>query len=191
VELYLLVGLYFINSKINKIENVIFIMGLGTICLHGTLRWYGQWSDELSMLMLLYFYIKEIYYDISYNYLYLIVGSYVTFHENHNVFLFLFISLMLYLFKTAQLIITNYITKYWINIYFYCMITGFIVWLLDRICYTKSINYHVLWHILSGFACFSGSMVFYENRKILDKKAKKILIWYRKIKKRNIKIKLK
>ena len=44
-------------------------------------------------------------------------------------------------------------------------------WILDRICFTKTINYHVLWHILSGFASFSGSMVYYENRKLLDKKA--------------------
>ncbi len=179
--LYLLVGLYFINSKIKKIGYVIFIMGLGTMCLHGTLRWYGQWSDELSMLTLIYIYIKNIYYDISYDYLYLIVGSYVTFHENHNVFLFLFISLLIYQYIATQYIIIDYNTRYWRNLYLIFILSGFLCWILDRICFTKTINYHVFWHILSGFASFSGSMVYYENRKLLDKKAEIISKWYRKL----------
>ena len=69
-------------------------MGLGTMTLHGSLRWYGQWADEMSMLTLMFFYIKDVYYDIKYEYCSLLLGIYMTFHDNYGVFLLLFVSLI-------------------------------------------------------------------------------------------------
>ena len=100
-----------------------------------------------------------------------------------NLTLFiLFSTLLIYQYKVTQYIIIDYNTRYWRNLYLIFILSGFSCWILDRICFTKTINYHVLWHILSGFASFSGSMIYYENSKILDKKGQEISKWYRKIK---------
>ena len=36
------------------------MLGIGTALLHGTLRFYGQWLDEISMLILSFYIIKEV-----------------------------------------------------------------------------------------------------------------------------------
>ena len=36
------------------------MLGIGTATLHGTLRYYGQWFDEIAMLILSFYIIKEL-----------------------------------------------------------------------------------------------------------------------------------
>ena len=43
--LYVVVGIYFMNTLVKNIGISLVIMGLGTMGLHGTLRWYGQCMD--------------------------------------------------------------------------------------------------------------------------------------------------
>ena len=57
---YSLVGLYFLNTKLKNISYTLLILGLGTFTLHATQRWYGQWLDEISMLILSFYIIKEV-----------------------------------------------------------------------------------------------------------------------------------
>jgi len=59
---------------------------------------------------------------------------------------------------------------------------GGVCWILDRFCFTKSINFHVLWHLLSAIGCYNGTQVYNEHRKDLDKAGLKILKWFKNIK---------
>ena len=181
---YIVSGLRFINTKIKIYGFVLFLMGLGTIFLHGTLRWYGQWMDELAMLSLLFYYIKGVYFDLSHGWLGIIIGLYVVFNENHNIFMCMFLFLVTYQYKTVLLIVKEPINKYYINIYTSCMILGSFFWLLDRICFTKTINFHVFWHLLSAAASYYGTFIYLNHIDLLDNSALKILNWYR-IMKRN------
>ena len=49
---YFFVGLFFYFTKLSDIGVLLMLLGLGTAILHGTLRYYGQWFDEASMLIL-------------------------------------------------------------------------------------------------------------------------------------------
>ena len=53
--LYILVGLIYINTKIKRIALCSVILGIGTMILHMTQRYYGQILDEMAMLSLCYF----------------------------------------------------------------------------------------------------------------------------------------
>ena len=50
--IYTLVGIFFLRTRINKMAQTLIVLGIGTVVLHTTQRWYGQWLDELSMLYL-------------------------------------------------------------------------------------------------------------------------------------------
>lgn len=174
---YLCIASYFLTTKLKKYGCIITLISIGTITLHGTLRWYGQWTDEMSMLILMFFYIKDVYYDIKYDYCAIILGIYMTFHNNYNIFLFLFIFMLIYQYRAVKLIIKNNNAIYFFKIYNISMLLGGIFWILDRICFTTSINFHVLWHIFSGIGVYNGTQVYHEHRKDLDKAAIKIAKW--------------
>ena len=53
-SLYIFVSIPFLNTNINNIALTGIFLGLGTIMLHMTQRFYGQICDELSMLCLCY-----------------------------------------------------------------------------------------------------------------------------------------
>ena len=57
---YVIVGILFYRTRLKKLSIIMILLGLGTALLHGTLRFYGQWLDETSMLILSFFIIKEI-----------------------------------------------------------------------------------------------------------------------------------
>lgn len=178
--LYVVVGIYFMNTLVKNIGISLVIMGIGTMGLHGTLRWYGQWMDEMGMLSLMFVYIKGVYYDVSNNILYLLLGTYITFNKNHNVFLLMFVSLLYYQYNAVKKIIKTEKTIRYKKYYFITMGLGGICWILDRICFTKVINFHMYWHIFSAFGCILGSLVYYSHNKELYKAGNKIKDWYKK-----------
>ena len=57
---YVIVGLFFYKTRLKNLSKIIILLGLGTALLHGTLRFYGQWLDEVSMLILSFYIIKEV-----------------------------------------------------------------------------------------------------------------------------------
>ena len=57
---YVIVGLIFSRTRLKRLSKIIMILGIGTALLHGTLRFYGQWLDEISMLILSFYIIKEV-----------------------------------------------------------------------------------------------------------------------------------
>ncbi len=185
--IYVLSGMYFMTTKVHVYGYGygLFCMGLGTICLHGTLRWYGQWADEISMIFLLFCYIKGVYFDLSYKWLGGIIGLYMIFNENHKIFTLIFLILVIYQYKSVILIVKNRESRDNMNIYIFCMILGGICWLLDRICFTGTINFHVFWHLFTAIASYYGTFIYLNHMEELDKSCLKILKWYRYIKKRD------
>ena len=57
---YICVALPFLKTKINHISICCIFLGMGTICLHSTQRYYGQIIDESSMLTLCYLILNQI-----------------------------------------------------------------------------------------------------------------------------------
>ena len=55
---YVIIGCLFFNTRFKNISVLVMLMGLGTAILHGTLRYYGQWLDEVAMLLLSFFFNK-------------------------------------------------------------------------------------------------------------------------------------
>ena len=73
-----IVGIYFLNSRLRK-ETAYAMIALGftTAIFHGTMRYWGQWCDELSMLYLSFMLIKEVHNGLSNMFLYWMVATYL------------------------------------------------------------------------------------------------------------------
>jgi len=57
---YILAALPFIKTKIYPVAWSCVGVGLGSIMLHGTGRFYGQWVDEISMLLFSYNSLRHV-----------------------------------------------------------------------------------------------------------------------------------
>ena len=55
---YIIVGFLFLFTRIRRLAISVILVGLSTIVMHGTLRYYGQWLDECSMLLLCFDVLK-------------------------------------------------------------------------------------------------------------------------------------
>ena len=161
---YSLVGLYFYNTKLSHISYTLVLLGVGTITLHATQRWYGQYLDELSMLYLSFQIIKYLrnkyHKKTSDLWIPLALSTYL---HNYN---FIFILM----FSLCQTYILFYLKKPPINkkykstIYIYNLIykisfiASLIIWCIDQICcsYTKPYYLHAWWHVGTSISIFFG-----------------------------------
>ena len=126
-------------------------VGIGSILLHGTLRWYGQWIDEIAMLCTITFAIEKFKSKAPIN-LPVLIFFYICFH---NYFIFLstiFVSLNFYL---------CYITR---NVFYIIFtILGSICWLSDQLFCEDVKDYylHAWWHIFTSLAPLTLLMINY------------------------------
>lgn len=155
---YLLIGLLFQMTKIKKIGNAVIILGLSTIIMHSTLRYYGQWFDECSMIYLSFETIKLLRKKTSYIFLPIIITLYFYFKNNYLFFLCLFTLLqciIIYLFINKR---KNSMQTLFIRLYFFSFLLAIIFWVLDqKICTVENyVPYHALWHFFSAIAIFYG-----------------------------------
>ncbi len=160
---YILVGIYFMTTNAFDLGVCIFLLGVGTVMLHTTLRWYGQWLDEISMLVLMFSYIKAIY-PVSYNILAAILILYIWMNEYHIYLVTVFIALTLIQYFSVKSIVICTESRKYIKIYLRTMVTAFVCWVLDRLCFQKYINFHVWWHILSCIGTYFGTMIYVKYR---------------------------
>lgn len=137
---YIIIGCLYLKDKISY--GLIWV-GVGSILLHGTLRWYGQWVDEIAMLTTITYGIEKYkpnkikkYYLPSLIFLYLCFNSYFIFLSG------MFVGLSIYLM---------YITKNKLYILFTSL--GSLCWLSDKLLchYMKHYNLHMWWHIFTSF----------------------------------------
>ena len=89
---YIIIGCIYLNTKLKEIGCATVMLGIGTGILHGTLRYYGQWLDEISMLILSFFIINRIrcinnMRKISKMYLYFLIIFYLVMKVKHINFI--------------------------------------------------------------------------------------------------------
>ena len=162
---YVIVGLLFYKTKLQKLSKIIILLGIGTALLHSTLRFYGQWIDELSMLILSFYIIKEIRqmrFSITTSewYLLLLIFPYFLFERYFSYFFVVFSSLQIYTYTISR---KNYdeCTRevyYLIKAYLIVLILSSICWLGDQLfCdYVQNYQLHAVWHVGTSLALFFG-----------------------------------
>tara|TARA_B100000085_G_scaffold184310_1_gene168427 strand:+ start:328 stop:936 length:609 start_codon:yes stop_codon:yes gene_type:complete len=162
---YMIVGILFYFTKLRYISNVLLLMGLGTMALHCTLRYYGQWMDEISMIILSFYIIKYLRNDLFKKqtpniYLYGIIAGYFLFHKFFIYFFLIFAGMQIYIYKLAQLkrkknkIIENILIK----AYTISLIIATICWTLDQFAcnYVRYFQLHAVWHVGTALAMLFG-----------------------------------
>jgi hypothetical protein len=158
---YIIFGLFFLLTKIKHVGVSMITLGFSTMVLHGTLRFYGQWLDECSMLIITYSAIKLINNSSNYGYLVLIV-YYLIIKDYFILFFLMFFGMQLYIVYLTYLKNISKHQNIFIKLYIVCFLLGTICWLVDQfLC--KQINdipFHAAWHILSALGMFYGFLSF-------------------------------
>ena len=57
---YILVGLIVMKTRLNFLGKLLCALGIGTALLHATLQHWAQMTDEISMLILSFYTLKEL-----------------------------------------------------------------------------------------------------------------------------------
>ena len=125
-----------------------FIIGVGTIIFHSTLNLFGQYTDELGILML----ICLITYYFSKNYYIAIIGLFSLSMPHYNRYFLMLYSIYCsyHIIKNKEGLI-NAEEKQIIRNSGYLMINSLIFWLIDIfLCNYLVISLHWVWHILSS-----------------------------------------
>ena len=147
---YVCVGLYYIKSKRYPIAVMITSVGIGSVLLHGTLRYYGQWLDEVSMLVSTIMAMDDLNSKlIKKNSIPFFIIFYFIFYKTFLVFFCTFTLLNIYL---SYLVFKSSIINYYI--YNTLVILGTSCWFIDRfLCDNIEFLYlHAWWHILTSMA---------------------------------------
>ena len=149
---YILVSLPFIRTKKYKIAWSGVGIGVGSIMLHGTMRYYGQWIDEISMIMFSYHLLR--YVDVNFPRLWIILISiYLAQWQYFLIMTTIFCSLQIRSFSIMLKRKENQIYLYLYSLFF-CI--GFMCWLLDQFFCPAVQKYqlHAFWHIFTSISIF-------------------------------------
>ena len=79
---YIFIGMAFYCTRIKNIGICLMFLGLSTMLMHGTLRYYGQWLDEIGLIVLSFESLKQLDKRLKYIFLPPILGIYFMFTEN-------------------------------------------------------------------------------------------------------------
>ena len=162
---YVIVGLLFYKTRLKKLSKIIILLGLGTALLHSTLRFYGQWLDEISMLILSFYIIQELRemrFGIRTSELFLVflIFPYFLFERYFSYFFIVFSSLQVYTYIISR---KNYdeCTRevyYLVKAYSIVLVLSSICWLCDQLfCdYVKDYQLHAVWHVGTALALLMG-----------------------------------
>ena len=162
---YVIVGLIFSRTRLKRLSKIIMMLGLGTALLHGTLRFYGQWLDEVSMLILSFYIIKEVRWIrlkkmTSELYLFPLIIPYFVLQKYFCYFFLVFSSLQIYTYKIARNDYkkSNKREYYLIKGYSFVLIFSTICWLLDQlVCeYVREYQLHAVWHSGTALSLLLG-----------------------------------
>jgi dihydroceramidase len=157
-SVYFLIGMLWIFTKYKKIAFSFMFLSLGTALWHGTLRYWGQWLDEVGMLILTFNLIQEIHPSLNTWWLGLLIGIYFAFQEMFLIFGGLFVVLQCYLWLCARLM---KISDSWNwTFYNWLLLISAILWILDTFfCNPSGINCHAFWHITTALASHFGMRI--------------------------------
>lgn len=160
-----LIGYYgYIIHKDLKIDNtawyILIFIGLSSFWFHFTLSFLGQFFDELGIILLVSYCIKNLYKLSIYFFFFmsLILSLISWFIPFASPFIFLssgtVLALSTYKSKKGKSIE---------NLWLYCIKVGVLsifLWIFDFVCL---INTHCYWHITIGFAAYLLILFIYKN----------------------------
>ena len=162
---YVIVGLIFSRTRLKRLSKIIMMLGIGTALLHGTLRFYGQWLDEISMLILSFYIIKEVRWlrfkkTTNELYLFPLILPYFVLQKYFSYFLVIFTTLQIYTYKIAQKDYKKCSKREYCLIKTYSIILIFstFCWFLDQVfCdYVSKFQLHAVWHAGTALALLLG-----------------------------------
>jgi len=153
---YMIVGIILYLNKKREAGIWSFFLGIGTFVMHSTLRYYGKWMDEVSMLMLELVAIKTIIpeYGMFIEYLSSLIFFLYFFMDNSYFFIVMFFGLLLFLgYKTRDKFYEKNILCYT-----FLMTLSIVFWGLDQLfCdYFIGYHFHALWHVGTSLAILFG-----------------------------------
>jgi len=162
--IYTLVGIYFLRTRIHKMAQTLIVLGIGTVALHSTQRWYGQWIDELSMLYLSF---QSIQYlrskeNKTTSVIWIPLGLSIYTQSYNFIFILLFTICQIYILFILKKPTPkkNYEMQAYIYniIYKYVFLFSTIIWMIEHSGYdsTDSYHLHAWWHIGTGISVFFG-----------------------------------
>ena len=153
--MYICVGIPFLFTKISDIAIYVIGIGVGSIMLHGTLRCYGQWVDEIFMILTVFKTLKYIRPSTSNIYLVISIYLYCMFSHLYFVFLIIFGILKLYF-----LYISFKSDKVWLKLYISFFTIAFICWTLDQVAcsFVQPLQLHAWWHIFTSISILFGML---------------------------------
>ena len=149
---YIIACLPFINTKKYKIAWSGIGIGVGSIMLHGSMRYYGQWVDEISMIMFSYHLLR--YVDARFPSLWrILVPIYLVQWRHFLIMVSFFSSMQIRTFNILLQKKENHLYLYFYSLFF-CM--GFTCWLLDQFFCPAVQEYqlHAFWHIFTSISIF-------------------------------------
>lgn len=151
------------RTRLKFLGQLLFCVGIGAMLLHTTLSHLSQMGDEMSMLALSFYSLKELRPVTSSYLIYPLLTSYCLFSKYFAVFFLTFTGLQLLIAKYASAKI-NRKDKKWIFLYFTSFIIGSLCWLLDQVCRVGFIEglepyqMHAWWHFFTAAAIGFGYM---------------------------------
>ena len=155
--IYVLFGIALYQTPIKKLAIGLICVGFGSVILHGTMRYYGQMVDELSMLVLTFFSLNMLNKKFNNWYLIPLIISYFFLHQYFIFFASLFVILMFCIVNECYCKMNSE------NCFYAYMFIGLfsvakVCWLLDQFfCeYVIDYNLHAWWHVLTCIAIFYG-----------------------------------
>lgn len=159
---YILLGILFLFTKIQHVGYSMIVLGGSTAIMHATLRYYGQWLDECSMLIISYSALKLFKQNLSNKGYLIIITYYFIIKDYFILFFLLFSSMQLYIIYLAYNKHLIYTQKILLICYLISFSIGTICWFIDQmLChYIDSIPFHALWHIFSALGMFYGFFSF-------------------------------
>ena len=156
---YIIVGFLFLFTRIRRLAISVILVGLSTIVMHGTLRYYGQWLDECSMLLLCFDVLKFLDTSISQWVLFSIFLLYFLFNKYFICFVSLFICLQLAIIYKAHTVPTlDKLRRYFISYYRIFFSVALIFWLMDQLLCDRigDLYLHALWHVFTALGILFG-----------------------------------
>lgn len=162
---YMIIGLLtFFFTRLKFLGKILFFIGIGTMLLHATLRHWAQMCDEISLLVLSFYTLKELKSSISGYIIYPILIGYVIFSKFFFMFFFIFTTIQVLIAKNIKKLINDK-NKIWINLYVISFIIGIICWGIDQLCNVafsdslKKFQFHAWWHLFTALAGGFGVLV--------------------------------
>ena len=153
---YIIVGIYFLNSRISPLGQSLILVGIGAFVLHMTLRVYAQMLADISMIVLSCDAVSHIrkssrWWSVP------IIGLYFALHEYFVYFFIVFTMTQIYIAHNG-LQITHGIKRWFIIGYITFFSIGTVCWLLDQFAceYVQEYQMHAFWHIFTSLAIGSG-----------------------------------